>query len=387
VGSEFRCNVAQSNGGGCYFQSTHDHILFIDEDGYHEATNTHSIHSDNENSLDKFSQFNLTFNDTSLMVIQLDPLTTQYSYLRVFNHTTLNNSDLIYEGELSFQGDFFGITTPPLILYGDGMINFKLDSNRYQKAFLGFKLVPAYRNPIGKRNLFVYNEAESGDGGALYFFDNNKFGALINIDFHRNSATKGNAGALYFGTTNHGFVMANIKFIKNKCSDTGGAILFSIFNSGIQIYNVSFISNSGKYGGALSLSKQNGMDLLPRNNNFNVNESKFVDNIASMNGGAIYGEESSIIVIDHTDFVDNSAISGGGIHINGKSYVTLQRNISFVGNKASLIGGGIALINCFIKFDNLSYLNMTGNHATRGSAIYLDVVQKLLLDSTYLLFE
>lgn len=143
----------------------------------------------------------------------------------------------------------------------------------------------------------------------------------------------------------------------NNSSSSGPGVLF--LNGGILDNNI-FDSNSvpNNYGGAII------------GENFTLKNSIFRNN-TSLEGGAIY---SGNVDIDNTDFVNNIAsYRGGGILIGGGSI----SNSRFIGNSVledaidtSLGGGAISLYSMYIRGSvTLNNLYFRGNTAKFGGAI------------------
>jgi predicted outer membrane repeat protein len=94
-----------------------------------------------------------------------------------------------------------------------------------------------------------------------------------------------------------------------------------------------------------------------------VVDSTFSDNVATINGGAINGNEGATTVILRSTFVRNQATDGGAVAIAGGTSVEFS---TFAGNSATGIGGAV------FNFDAqliVTHATITGNTAAEGGGI------------------
>lgn len=162
--------------------------------------------------------------------------------------------------------------------------------------------------------------------------------------------------------------------------------------TGVHIGGVSLSAGDARTavsdkGGALLMS--NAADVV-------CDDVNFEDN-AAVTGGAVYASDSGTLTLKNCDFIKNSATSGGAIgllyytnlfsydtnyHINiatngGAIHAELYynggklffRGGEFDANSATASGGGIYLNRSFIDMERVE---LTGNSATNGGAVYYD---------------
>ena len=141
--------------------------------------------------------------------------------------------------------------------------------------------------------------------------------------------------------------VTNCNFVNNTASVDGGAVYFYFVSTGT-VTNCNFVNNTASVDGGAVYFSQGG----------NVTNCNFTDNTATYYGGAVYfGTDGTVT---NCNFTNNSAREGGAIWIFS-SNVT---NNNFANNKADYAGGAISgcgeVINC----------NFTDNNAPIGSAFY-----------------
>ena len=216
---------------------------------------------------------------------------------------------------------------------------------------------------------FINNEAASHGGVACLF---GHYVGFDNCYFENNSAPS--SGALHFH--NDDSYVNNCTFIGNKT--TGGGI-----------------ERTNGYGGAVGL-------VYTTDNGVSINNSKFYNNTAVVDGGAvqIIGGGSNAEIFN-SEFDNNVAEYGGAVSIVGSN--TDIENVTFINNNATLFGGAAYIIgsNTHIvnsKFDSNNAIpdeeqidkglggavymaganghvtdcNFTYNTARNGSAIYVN---------------
>ena len=211
-------------------------------------------------------------------------------------------------------------------------------------------------------NVFAGNTAQNG--GAVYaeVRDGNK---VISLDFNANS------------------------FYKNIATENGGAI--SVVSLGsekftTQINNSHFNENSAKNGGAVyaQITEGNQENIL------NVANNNFASNVATENGGAIYaetaGEGKLTATVANNTFKENKAANGGAVYIKntnsniGSSFTT--SNNTFSKNTASQNGGAIYADNTILVVDNSTFEENSAKGS--GGAIYAPNSEILATDTNFL---
>ena len=186
-------------------------------------------------------------------------------------------------------------------------------------------------------------DEESIGGGAVYIEGRNA--TISNSTFDNNAALRG--GAMYIN-------IEETKVIGCNFTDN------SAFN-----YN----ADQG-LGGAVYL--QNAQDT-------EIKKSGFVNNIAGVNGGAVYwGENCSYGIIGDSTFNENSANENGGA-VFWKSDEGTIDNSNFTSNNATL--GGAVYVNA--DWITISGSNFKLNTANNGGAVYVNATWITISDSNF----
>ena len=212
---------------------------------------------------------------------------------------------------------------------------------------------------------------------------------IKNCSFDNNMSQR--YGGAICGGFNATVEIQDTKFTCNK-ADQGGAIDVDQ-HSFLRITNCTFEDNHAQLGGALF----GGLDLVCE-----INDSHFLNNIASKQGGALNIQQKANLLITNCKFECNSAIDlAGGIAVatNVKSKIL---KTYFTGNSAPNGGGALVVASqteCHVEwciFHNntakavggavgmsetsslkIGNTNFTNNNSTDGGAIYIDSNSKL----------
>ena len=209
---------------------------------------------------------------------------------------------------------------------------------------------------------FINSTSYATEGAVSLSYSENKC-FIKNSTFINIRCPKGYGGAI--SVWHSDFEMSDSKII-NSVSKSGGA--FYAFYSAVDIINCEFINNTAgedfstaASGGAAQFSGSNKVAI-------NIIDSKFINNSAIYQGGAI--RANSNLNISGCEFINNSAVAGGAIYSSGTSKNKLQNNIcsSDFYNNAAMYGGTI-----FISFNyfNGDDLNISLSNSSAGS-IFLD---------------
>ena len=183
-----------------------------------------------------------------------------------------------------------------------------------------------------------------------------------NCKFTDNFAAQG--GALTFHASG---VIRDCIFTHNYATLYGGALNtdYAEMNMYLNVINCDFNDNNAPLGGAAQLKGEN----------IEIVNSRFNDNVASVNGGAI-NIVARTVTLNHDNFIRNVAnVNGGAVYINGDMANVLES--SFIANEAipdvrkvdDGLGGAI-YINSFSA--TVSKNTFNHNVARNGSAIYYD---------------
>ena len=153
---------------------------------------------------------------------------------------------------------------------------------------------------------------------------------------------------IYSGTGMHTVTFKNI-IIKNAHADSsGGAIHVQGFHTGLKILDSKFYNNSASSdGGAIFLSTES---KSKGNTGIWIENSEFINNTAEGYGGAIRGDARTFInYIKYSNFTNNTASNGGALSIGGNNQVIGEFTYNhFINNTASnngviytIVSGGI----------------------------------------------
>lgn len=156
-----------------------------------------------------------------------------------------------------------------------------------------------------KDTVFKANTAKD-DGGAIDASRTAQF-SINGARFEQNTAGD-NGGAINAWTDNqleHNNTIANSQFIGNKATDKGGAISWLAFDPlwddlvhNITVENSTFDNNSAQWGGAINTEGE----ITLRG------ETRFVGNVASQQGGAIFVSETGTLNVEGSAiFTNNTA--------------------------------------------------------------------------------
>ena len=228
------------------------------------------------------------------------------------------------------------------------------------------------------KNLIFKNANASDFGGALYVGSGPT--KVINCTFLNNEVARNYAGGGIYSqaiTT-----IEDCTFI-NNIADSGGAV----YGSGT-IINCTFINNTarvsggGYYGTAPKISKcifinntaanSDGGGAYMEKGGQVVEHSIFINNIANLNGGALFYRYTTHI--RNVTFINNTARgSGGGLYTSGEFAMYESGDMSdtkFINNTARGDGGG-AHINVVGVTDNNVFINNTAGG--NGGGTYLNI--------------
>ena len=234
--------------------------------------------------------------------------------------------------------------------------------------------------------LFRANTAVVGKGGAIFSADMH----MINCQFENNLAEI-SGGAIYVQSTNSPHPISlqinNTVFQENHCSAHGGAI-WALDVQIFLLYNNEFRENAAHEGGAVHLKRT----LILQNSQFIIHGNIFLDNSASLKGGALYIELPTIYdgclhrhaaksstSMTSCHFDGNSAqVSGGAMYFSnsqGHSTDVILHNSNFTNNKAG-VNGGAVFWNCSTAaicngIHISSGFRVIGNRAINGGGFYV----------------
>ena len=195
-----------------------------------------------------------------------------------------------------------------------------------------------------------------GEGLMIKKCDNMR---IKNIDIHdckSKNIIKG--GAVFINSCNDGNIY-NASFKNNTVSDSGGGIY--IDSSKIKITDAIFIKNKGNKG--------TGGAACIVSSKVEINKSKFKGNSAKY-GGGIYSN-SSITKLNNVTLSENkSNKSGGALYSINKEMLISGKNTEIINNSAGTFGGGIAINNSKVVYENGSIKGNKAKSFGNGVGIY-----------------
>jgi hypothetical protein len=216
---------------------------------------------------------------------------------------------------------------------------------------------------------FENNTAPSS--GAVHFHSGNS--VVNNCTFvgnkaqgHGNEDEEGYAGALGLVYTNaNGVTINNSKFYNNTASRDGGAVQIIGGGSNAKIFNSEFENNTATYGGAVSVV---GSNTQITNSTFKNNDANTTS--AAEGGGAVYIAGSGTNITGSTFANNTAAEEGGAVFVRGTN--TRIVNSTLADNTAGDDGGAIYWEGNNGIVDNVNCTNNTGTSTggnSKGGAI------------------
>ncbi|WP_296870009.1 right-handed parallel beta-helix repeat-containing protein, partial [uncultured Methanobrevibacter sp.] len=211
---------------------------------------------------------------------------------------------------------------------------------------------------------FENNTAPSS--GAVHFHSGNSI--VNNCTFvgnkaqgHGNEDEEGYAGALgLVYTNNNGVTINNSKFYNNTASRDGGAVQIIGGGSNAKIFNSEFENNTATYGGAVSVV---GSNTQISNSTFKNNDANTTS--AAEGGGAVYIAGSGTNITGSTFANNTAAEEGGAVFVRGTN--TRIVNSTLADNTAGDDGGAIYWEGNNGIVDKVNFTNNTGT-STGGTS-------------------
>ena len=216
---------------------------------------------------------------------------------------------------------------------------------------------------IRNHTAFVDNRATNGVGGGIDCEGRSTLN-ISDAEFLDNNASR-HGGAICLSVSK--LYATRLVMEKNVCGDLGGAV-FLFDKSTVRLSDSKLRFNRAEYGGA----------VFARESSMHVRGSEFFDCRAEKNGGGIYIESGSTVVLDSSDFTWNMATGGegGGVYCLGGNLT--GEGLEFVKNFGGNNGGGIATNGeCEAALSSISF---RGNNASYGGGVYLNGRSSLELE-------
>ena len=225
--------------------------------------------------------------------------------------------------------------------------------------------------------------------------------SYVTLDILSSTFIQNNNGALVLNMSRNNLVnLSQVTFIRNTGAyDSQGAALYVIAHGDnlIHMFHCNFEDNSANHGDSIvhiasqyqpcarsSSSSSNNVTVL-------VNASRFVNNQL---GSVLHLSHVMLEFHDFTLFQNNSAEAGAAIYVERNSLITVDDEslVKFVDNAASLRGGAIYsdLSNCinngilFNYFSNFSSVVFINNAARiSGNSIYFNIPKSCKVQRDY----
>ncbi|MDR2116328.1 MAG: autotransporter domain-containing protein, partial [Planctomycetaceae bacterium] len=216
--------------------------------------------------------------------------------------------------------------------------------------------------------------SETANSGGAVYAKNPTTIQVFDSEFSGNSV-KQEGGAIYFNSNQSRLdINGTTKFSDNIAAGNGGAVLLQN-NSIVNTNGTTFFSNNAaKNGGAIGIG--NASELYLSNSTFN-------NNTATQNGGAIWINETrksgalepiNILEIDNGVFGNNEALgNGGAIYATNTTITAKDKGVTFSENKAAQNGGALFAENSDLHLKNAAFRD---NTADKGGAIYFRTTNK-----------
>ncbi|MBQ6512857.1 Ig-like domain repeat protein [Methanobrevibacter sp.] len=275
---------------------------------------------------------------------------------------------------------------------GGGMVMRGWDSYAYNCTFINNTaksnggasyLTNTSYNPMNNNTGFIlctFIDNTAGiNGGAIEWANNATYGYVYDSVFTNNTAKRSGGAIYWYG---HNGTISNSSFINNKAlgivdgprpdgsitsGGDGGAIVMTGANA--NILNSTFtLNNASRNGGAIFMHGGPNDDCT----NVTVDGSKFIENYAGVNGGALdWYEGAHDATLSNSILINNTAKrSGGAVYWYGHDGTI--RNSTFTNNSA------LGLVNATDSYGNIT----SGGH---GGAIMWTGANGKVLNSTFTL--
>ncbi|MDR3215121.1 MAG: hypothetical protein LBT75_02450 [Bacilli bacterium] len=225
--------------------------------------------------------------------------------------------------------------------------NVKINNNISSQSGAGGAILGLNKSTINiNDNVEINNNSVYGNGGAIALYGKNQATITDNVTLHDNHGDKARGGAIYVGIDSSLIIKDDVELFNNSIanmSDLGGAIMGDL-DSNIEIKNnVKLYNNVAPYGGAVAIY---GHTEIKDNVEITDNTASVYDGGALY----IDGEANETIISGNVLFSNNKALSqlrknadGGAIYITPdvKKAVEIKDTVRFLDNIVTGNGGAI----------------------------------------------
>lgn len=244
----------------------------------------------------------------------------------------------------------------------------------------GGGMVNGLSSPVVNNMIFTGNSSTIGGG---MYNSGNPGPTITNCTFSLNLAPVTSAFAGGMCNINSSPVITNCTFTGNRNATQSGGAMYNQ-NSFPAITGSAFNGNASVFGGAIlnntsslpvitncsfsnNTSSSNGGAIFNANtSNTTITGCTFNNNISGANGGAINNSTSSNPTVTNCSFTGNQAQFGAAVNSNAASPV--YNSCRFIANMASL-GGGAANLDGTANLATFNACIFQDNKAYNGSAI------------------
>lgn len=294
-------------------------------------------------------------------------------YLRSV-HLNDNNAGVAPDALAASPGNGGGlhVTGEGTIIVQGGTVNRNLAASEGGGLWNGTGTMTVYGGTQIEENAAFGDAADNGGGGIF----NNGGRVFINgaaIVDNDAIGEAGSGGGIF--STDGRVVLRNSTVNGNRANRAGGGIeivtgLFSSTRSTIAGNAAGFDENASPGNGG-------GVHVTGAEASVRIQHTEVVNNRAAKEGGGLWNQIDSLMVVIASDVASNSAMSaqGGGIFDNGGRLLVTRSDISF--NEAGTDGGGVAQVSGAKA--KIVRAKITGNESGGdGGGIYNDGELRLL---------
>jgi hypothetical protein len=194
-----------------------------------------------------------------------------------------------------------------------------------------------------------------GSGGGI-FVDSNSSPVILNMIIANCTANGGEGGGI-FVNDNSRARFVNVTVVNCSADEGGGA--FCDFNSAPVFDECTFANNTAQVGAGMYC----GVMCVP-----DVNGCTFSGNVASEDGGGLFCDPDSAVMVADCNFTLNQALRGGGMYCLEGSLTTVLDS-EFVDNTAAADGGAMYWIDANMLIVDS---NIMSNQAIRGGGLWCE---------------
>ena len=269
-------------------------------------------------------------------------------------------------------------------------LNFVLENSViYSNKIIGLYF---YNDALTSKILFNHVTVFNNSQGGVKMF---KEGRNMALDVVSCNFSENDNGALVLDMNGkNNFVNFNeVLFVKNKGAyDSQGAALHvkANINTMVDLFHCNFENNTAVNGSSIVYIAGQG-NFLGSDVVVSMSSSSFVNN---QRGSALHISQLRLIFHSFTLFQNNSAVIGTAIYVEQNGFITVTDDtlVQFVNNIASLRGGAIYsdLANCydngilFSNFSNFSSFMFINNTARiSGNSLYFNIPKSCNVQRDY----